>query len=38
MICASNVTKSFDGFAAVRDVSAEMRDGSVFGLIGSNGA
>ena len=38
MICASNVTKCFDGFAAVRDVSAEMRDGSVFGLIGSNGA
>lgn len=38
MITANKVTKTFDGFTAVDSVSAEMKSGSVFGLIGSNGA
>ena len=38
MIQAVNVTKKFDGITAVDSISAEMREGCVFGLVGSNGA
>lgn len=38
MITAKNLTKRFDGIEAVANLSAEIRDGSVFGLIGTNGA
>ncbi|HWP44543.1 MAG TPA: ATP-binding cassette domain-containing protein [Blastocatellia bacterium] len=33
-----NVTKRFDEFVAVRDLSFEVRRGSIFGLLGPNGA
>lgn len=38
MIKANNITKKFDNIVAVDRVSAEIKDGSVFGLIGTNGA
>lgn len=38
MIEAVNLTKRFDTITAVTNLSAEIRDGSVFGLIGTNGA
>lgn len=38
MISARNVTKNFDDIRAIDDVTATIKDGSVFGLIGSNGA
>ena len=38
MITAENATKRFDNITAVDHVCAEVRDGSVYGLIGSNGA
>jgi ABC-2 type transport system ATP-binding protein len=38
MIKADNLTKKFDTIVAVDHVSAEIRAGSVFGLIGTNGA
>ena len=34
----SNVTKSFDEFTAVNDLSLKVRAGRIFGLIGPNGA
>ncbi|HYV05107.1 MAG TPA: ATP-binding cassette domain-containing protein [Blastocatellia bacterium] len=33
-----NVTKQFDEFVAVRDLSLEVRQGTIFGLLGPNGA
>jgi ABC-2 type transport system ATP-binding protein len=33
-----NVTKRFDEFVAVRDLSFEVRKGTIFGLLGPNGA
>lgn len=33
-----NVTKRFDEFVAVRDLSLEVRQGTIFGLLGPNGA
>lgn len=33
-----NVTKRFDEFIAVRDLSFEVRQGTIFGLLGPNGA
>jgi ABC-2 type transport system ATP-binding protein len=33
-----NVTKRFDSFVAVRDLSLEVREGTIFGLLGPNGA
>ena len=33
-----NVTKRFDNFVAVRDLSLEVREGTIFGLLGPNGA
>ncbi|GLC78842.1 ABC transporter ATP-binding protein [Lacrimispora brassicae] len=38
MITAENLTKKFDDIVAVDHVSAKIREGSVFGLIGTNGA
>ncbi len=38
MIVAKNISKSFDGILALDHVSAEVQNGSVFGLIGTNGA
>ncbi len=38
MITATNVTKYFDGIKAVDNVSATIKNGYVFGLIGTNGA
>ena len=38
MIKAENLTKRFDDIVAVDHVSAQIRAGSVFGLIGTNGA
>lgn len=38
MIVAKNVSKSFEGFEALKDVSLSVEKGSVYGLVGSNGA
>lgn len=38
MIVANQATKQFDDILAVDHINATIRDGSVFGLIGSNGA
>ena len=38
MITATEATKRFDDITAVDHINATIRDGSVFGLIGSNGA
>lgn len=38
MIQIKNCTKSFDQLTAVNQVSLELNDGEVFGLLGSNGA
>lgn len=38
MIEIKNVTKYFGDLRSLNDVSAEMREGSIFGLIGSNGS
>ncbi len=38
MICADNVTKKFEGFAALRGLTCQIPDSCVYGLVGSNGA
>ena len=38
MIEATNLTKKFDDILAVDHISAKIREGNVFGLIGTNGA
>ena len=38
MIETVNLTKRFDDIVAVDNINAQIRDGSVFGLIGTNGA
>ena len=38
MIKTSHLTKRFDGITALDHVDAEIREGAVFGLIGTNGA
>lgn len=38
MINALNITKKFDNILAVDNVSAQIKNGNVFGLIGTNGA
>ena len=38
MIKAERVTKRFDDITAVDQVTAEIKEGNVFGLIGTNGA
>ena len=37
-IKAENVTKRFDGMAAVDNVTVEIKEGIVFGMVGTNGA
>jgi ABC-2 type transport system ATP-binding protein len=37
-VTVQNLKKSYDGVAAARGVSFEIRDGEIFGLIGPNGA
>ncbi len=38
MITARNLTKNYDGFVALDDVSFSFEDGEIFGIIGHNGA
>ena len=38
MISLKNITKSFGGFEAVKNLSIEVNDGEIYGLLGSNGA
>ncbi len=38
MITAKNVTKQYDTFLALDDVSFSFEDGEIFGIIGHNGA
>ena len=38
MIITKNVSKQFDDIKAVDDISLEIKEGSVFGMIGTNGA
>ena len=38
MIEAVNLTKKFDDILAVDHINAQIKDGNVFGLIGTNGA
>lgn len=38
MIFAQNAVKKFDDIVALDNVTAQVKDGSIFGLIGSNGA
>lgn len=38
MITANHISKKFDGIDAVRDISVTIKNGEVFGLIGTNGA
>ena len=38
MIEAKNLTKKFDSIVAVDHIDARIKDGCVFGLIGTNGA
>lgn len=38
MIKAENLTKKFDGFTALNQLSCSIPDGCVYGLVGSNGA
>lgn len=38
MITATHVSKKFDSIEAVKDVSVDIKNGEVFGLIGTNGA
>ncbi|MGN8876332.1 ABC transporter ATP-binding protein [Pseudoflavonifractor sp. HCP28S3_F10] len=38
MITADHVTKTFDGFRALDDLSMEVPDGAIYGLVGPNGA
>mgnify|MGYP001068111390 CR=1 FL=1 len=37
MIELKNVSKSFDGIEALKNVNVTVREGEVFGLIGTNG-
>ena len=38
MITVSNVSKSFDGFMALSDLEMNVKKGSIYGLVGTNGA
>ena len=38
MIFANNITMEFDGFTALKDMSCEIPNGVIYGLVGSNGA
>ena len=38
MISLKNITKSFGDFEAVKNLSIEINEGEIYGLLGSNGA
>lgn len=38
MICINKATKKFGNYAALSEISCDIRDAGVFGLVGSNGA
>lgn len=38
MIKAENLTKYFDGFAALENINCTINDGCIYGMVGSNGA
>ena len=38
MISIKNITKRFGEFEAVKDLSIEVKNGEIYGLLGSNGA
>ena len=38
MISLKNITKSFGDFEAVKNLSIEIKEGEIYGLLGSNGA
>lgn len=38
MIIANNINKNFNGIKALDNISATIKKGSVFGLVGTNGA
>lgn len=38
MIKANNVTKKFEDFTALKNMSCEIPEGCIYGLVGSNGA
>ena len=38
MISLKNITKNFGGFEAVKNLSIEITEGEIYGLLGSNGA
>ena len=38
MITATHINKKFDNIEAVKDISVNIKNGEVFGLIGTNGA
>ena len=38
MITANHINKKFDGIEAVKDISVNIKNGEVFGLIGTSGA
>lgn len=38
MIEAKNISKSFDGFCALDNISCVIPDGCIYGLVGTNGA
>jgi ABC-type uncharacterized transport system ATPase subunit len=38
MICAENVVKKFGSFTALQNLTCKIPEGTVYGLVGSNGA
>ena len=38
MINIRNITKTFDGYTALENITSEIPQGSVYGMVGSNGA
>ena len=38
MITTQNLTKTFDGYKAVNDISCTIPSGCIYGMVGSNGA
>ena len=38
MISVKNLTKKFDGFTALENISCSINDGCIYGMVGSNGA
>ena len=38
MICTEKLSKNFSGFHALESITCEIHDGSIYGMVGSNGA